>query len=94
MKDMKSQWAWRRILRYLNCKVLAAVILINAIVSSNAVVLVVSTLADSGPGSLRDRVAVSSREIPYELPLPEPLFSVHPSTFRILSSYRVLDLLN
>jgi hypothetical protein len=43
-------------------KIGAAVILINAMamVSSHAMVLVVSTLADSGPGSLRNQVAASS----------------------------------
>jgi hypothetical protein len=61
MKDTKSGPALR-IPRCLNsnCKAFATVILVNAMVSSQAAVLVVSTLADSGPGSLRDRVAVSS----------------------------------
>src|ERR1700743_1371741 len=57
---MKNTKSLRRS-RWLNsiCKLCGASILISAI-SSHATVLVVSTLADSGPGSLRDQVASSS----------------------------------
>jgi hypothetical protein len=41
------------------CKTYTAIILINATVSSHAAVLVVTSLANSGPGSLRDQVALS-----------------------------------